>query len=652
MASLVNDPPSPGSSDGLNGTTPVDDPSTTRKTPFDLSSNSHTPGHQGVKTAGGSNPNLRVLECSQMCRSYDYEMIYDKLSTYGEIQRIKMILTRNETAFDCYITFASSLSAFSAYDHLRENDADLCKKFKIISVSNLEDDMFDFVPPSFIPEEERVERVLPIPTWHVAFYKEGKDNMIRAAESIQKKVGNIPRGNLKRYGRNLLIKAGNKTQAALLSNFKPSSEGNIRAISPHRSFNTLKGVVYSKDLYEYSEWEILEKCPPHVYKVKKLKGDNNAIMLTFTSSYLPDCITFDHTRIKVKKFHQRPTQCFKCFEYGHGYDKCPNPRKCSKCSGEHDDVENCPNSKHCFLCEGNHSPKSSDCPRFRFEQEILEVANNQHISIGSAKQIVMGANKSPDSSYAVVVKAMKLKSLRPDQKKQPSTVSAEPSSVSTEPTTDTPQPISAASLQPPPTVSPVPSVSRTVEMRPVPIPGTHHGGAKPRPPKSSEPKKKDHSEHKKKDHPSKAAKSNEKEKDQKARPSSNLEGSSKKSSREESDSDGPAPSKRIKSYNSAENVSEKLEVSNSFAVLESLDQESNLSVGKVPKPQRTRSVESIPSLISEVAMKESNAISLSLQRRPSLSKPSPAPGSRVKKLEFNNFQQCESPHKAQATGNN
>ena len=335
-----------------------------------------------------------------MSDKMDYETVYEKFRSFGIIQRIKMVFMRSCSTYDTYITFSDNVEATAAYNYLSENASGFCRRFKLVSVSNLKDDTFDFIPDQFITIQERDERILPLPTWHVASYKEGQENLIRGAESIQKKVGNIPRGNLKRYGRSLLIKAGNETQAALLTNFNPSLDSNIKSISPHKSFNTHKGIIYSKDLHYYEDWEILDKCPPFVHKAQKLKGDNHAILLTFTSDYIPDIINLEHTRIKVKKYYRRPTQCFKCFEYGHGYDNCKNTRKCAHCSGEHDHVEKCTNTSYCFLCEGDHSPKSRNCPRFKFEQEVLDVANNQFISIGSAKQIVMGANKSPNSSYA------------------------------------------------------------------------------------------------------------------------------------------------------------------------------------------------------------------------------------------------------------
>ena len=102
-------------------------------------------------------------------------------------------------------------------------------------------------------ETEKAPKNKPILTWHVATFKEGNNNMLKASKAIQKKVGNIPFKNLKRYGKNILIKAGNATQATLLTHFKPSENGNVLTITPHKTFNTLKGVVFSRDLYDFSE---------------------------------------------------------------------------------------------------------------------------------------------------------------------------------------------------------------------------------------------------------------------------------------------------------------------------------------------------------------------------------------------------------------
>ena len=370
-----------------------------------------TPGHQGVKTSGGSNKNLRVLFCINLDKGNDYETIYDKMRPFGEIKRMKLKFASGRTKYDCYITFADSDSAQLAYDALNTTSSPfLGSKGRLLNFDNLEEEEYDFVPASCgidIHRTELMDRHVPLPTWFVATYKTGQENKHTALKHIQKKAGHIPPTNLKLYGRNLLIKAGNEIQADLLLDFKTSDTSNVGSITPHRTFNTQKGVIYSKDLYEFDEYEILALCPPSVLKVRKLSGKNNAILLIFSSKYLPDYIYIDQFRTKVKKFIHRPTQCYKCFEYGHVVHKCNNNRRCRNCSMEHRDDDECLATPFCFNCDGDHSPSSRTCPRYKLEQEILEVANNNFISIGSAKRQVLSANKDVNSTYASAIKSFK-----------------------------------------------------------------------------------------------------------------------------------------------------------------------------------------------------------------------------------------------------
>ena len=67
----------------------------------------------------------------------------------------------------------------------------------------------------------------------------------------------------------------------------------------------------------------------------------------------------------------------------------------------------CEKEEFCFHCDGNHSLASRRCPGYRFEEENFETANNEHISIGSAKRIVMAANSSENSTYASAIKKIK-----------------------------------------------------------------------------------------------------------------------------------------------------------------------------------------------------------------------------------------------------
>ena len=114
-------------------------------------------------------------------------------------------------------------------------------------------------------------------------------------------------------------------------------------------------------------------------------------------------------RIKVKKFRMRPRQCYLCYEYGHISKFCTSKPKCKVCSSEdHLDVT-CTEEEFCFHCNGNHSPAFRRCPRYRFEDDVVETAHNEHVSIGSAKRIVMAANSSELSTYASAIKILKKK---------------------------------------------------------------------------------------------------------------------------------------------------------------------------------------------------------------------------------------------------
>ena len=392
-------------SPGLIVSTPLTTTLGMDRTPLNDNSRNDSPGHQGVKSSGGTDKNLRVLFCSNVDLSLDYHCLYQVVKGYGEVERMKMALSKDKGSFNSYITYSTNTFASKACDSLKGHSINgSAIDTKLISRSNLLDDPFDYIPERCDNTNAKTARETPLLVWHVATYKEGKENLIKAAECIQSRVGNIPDGNMKRYGRSVLIKAGNEVQRALLSKFKPPLEGNIQAISPHKSFNIHKAVIYSKDLYEFSEEEILDRCPTGVYEVRKLKGSNNAILLSFTSPSIPDVITVNHVRIKVKKYRFNPKQCRNCFEYGHIASVCKVDTRCHVCSGVHEDLETCSLQRFCFLCEGNHSPNSRQCPRYCFEQEIIEVAHNEHISIGSAKRKIMGANKHPQATYASVAK--------------------------------------------------------------------------------------------------------------------------------------------------------------------------------------------------------------------------------------------------------
>ena len=338
MSNVKNDSPSPGLNDQkptqlttsgteltnsqkeplseMDSSLVLDKALNTPKTPVQpLQVDGHvpTPGHQGVDSSGGND--VSVLFCTNISTELDYEDLYLVFKQYGAIERIKLRLSANKKRFVCYILYNSNNSASKACKYMNGH---LVNEF-VIEAKLCSRDRFHKEPHDFIPEDlgysdetVEIDRTPPLPIWYVAAYREGMESIVGASQCIQRKVGKIPFDNLKRYGKNILIKAGDETQAELLNKFKAPSKGNIKSVTPHKSFNMPKGVIYSKDLACFSEEEILNMCPRNVYQVRKLRGANSAIMLTFSSTFLPEYIAFDHLRVKVKQYRARPTQCYNC----------------------------------------------------------------------------------------------------------------------------------------------------------------------------------------------------------------------------------------------------------------------------------------------------------------------------------------------------
>ena len=244
MASSTKDTPSPGQLDN---------------------SETQSLGHQGDKT-GGIKKFLRVLFCTGLADWINYKIIYEELKPFGDIERIKLVY--KDSDYDGYITFRNHSDALAAQESLISGKLNFSGSTKLLKESNVLDEECDFVP-SICYEPNTIQisrRDPPLPIWHVVSYKPGRENKYRAAQQVQAQVGVIPRNNIKNYGKSLLIKAQHRTQANLLMKFKVSAEQNIASISPHRSFNSCRGVIYSRDLYDFCEEEILSFCPETVFK--------------------------------------------------------------------------------------------------------------------------------------------------------------------------------------------------------------------------------------------------------------------------------------------------------------------------------------------------------------------------------------------------
>jgi hypothetical protein len=88
--------------------------------------------------------------------------------------------------------------------------------------------------------------------------------------------------------------------------------------------------------------------------------------------------------------NNKPSQCYKCFKYGHVAKYCRAENQiCSRCGGANHKFDNCPNSNQqpmCCNCKGEHTATSSNCPKFKDYQQKIQKTIDQYSS-SSTKQM-------------------------------------------------------------------------------------------------------------------------------------------------------------------------------------------------------------------------------------------------------------------------
>ncbi|MPD04727.1 hypothetical protein E2C01_100432 [Portunus trituberculatus] len=125
----------------------------------------------------------------------------------------------------------------------------------------------DYIPNVFENYlENSVPEVCHIPPqrWFVAYYRNGRGNFIHDSRYLSKEIGTIPEGNLKKYGKGVLVRAKDNTQARMMQHLPCTSDSMFETIKAHPTFNYSKGCVYSQ---EFPDEGILAMCPSSIQKV-------------------------------------------------------------------------------------------------------------------------------------------------------------------------------------------------------------------------------------------------------------------------------------------------------------------------------------------------------------------------------------------------
>ena len=178
-------------------------------------------------------------------------------------------------------------------------------------------------------------------------------------------------------------------------------------VTPHRSKNFSRGVIFCRRLSKLSEDTILKGLKSQgVVGVKRFgKGDSieqsHTYLLTFQIPTLPESVNIGYFRVKTKLFIPQPRRCFKCQRFGHLASRCRNKAICKHCGHDAHDNE-CSQPPSCPNCKGGHGPRSKKCPKYIEEHTISKIRTERKVSYPEARRIYLQTTPVAGTSFADV----------------------------------------------------------------------------------------------------------------------------------------------------------------------------------------------------------------------------------------------------------
>ena len=166
-------------------------------------------------------------------------------------------------------------------------------------------------------------------------------------------------------------------------------------VSPHRSLNSKKGVLWCRELDTVSLTEIKEElASQQVTEVKRIsvtragkKENTHTYILTFGTSDLPTKIKVGYLSVPIKPYIPNPLRCFRCQRFGHHRDQCRSPEVCGKCGNTDHSKEHCDVDPACVNCKGKHEASSKNCPSWKKEKEISRIKTERNLPYPQARKV-------------------------------------------------------------------------------------------------------------------------------------------------------------------------------------------------------------------------------------------------------------------------
>ena len=223
-------------------------------------------------------------------------------------------------------------------------------------------------------------------------------------------------------------------------------------ITPHRSLNSSKGVIYCDNLEGYSDEQVREglqqhrsnACVTEVYRINTRREGQlhptNLFIITFNTPEVPKEIRVAYNNIKVKLYIPNPRRCFNCQMYGHGKTHCKRELTCAKCGQQGHEYEECENSPFCMHCKKDHACSSKTCPQWQIEKRILTIKYTENISFFEARQRVIPQPNTQKLYSQIVKQSAEISTQTPDwtsNQRNPSSTITDPNQTNKSPTEST-----------------------------------------------------------------------------------------------------------------------------------------------------------------------------------------------------------------------
>ena len=325
-----------------------------------------------------------------------FESIAEEFEEFGSIKKICVKLTQDYLRYNVWIVYDTHSEALMAYSVSVKSKNLNCSLIEEISVSLRS--LLTFYPSiqDEVSKAPEVDRTQMPATWLIVKVKKQLSNLFIFRKFMRHKAGGIAKSNITRFGQNaFLIHARNPEQSVMITLMKNQFREEIESVKPHYNFSYAKGVVFDKDMNELPQEELLEICPPNIWKVFQVPN-SQMIIFTFQNDMRPESVYIDGENYWIHPFKYRPLQCFNCFGYGHASKVCERARVCPSCSVPKEETHFCSPPPVCINCKGEHDARNRNCQVYKKEQEAVNKANDEFISVGQAKKLLSRTQRYND----------------------------------------------------------------------------------------------------------------------------------------------------------------------------------------------------------------------------------------------------------------